>query len=123
MTRWMMAVIVVVGLAVGVVWSGAGMPEAKAAETAAMYVEETVVGTILASQKMYAAEEVEWYRGELRVDRAEAEDSALEAGQVLKVPSLADARAAVKPAGGRTGERGARDKPAPMRYDSRPIFD
>ena len=85
MTRWVIAVIVVVGLAVGVVWSGAGMPEAKAAETAAMYVEETVVGTILASQKMYAAEEVEWYRGELRVDRAEAEDSALEAGQVLKV--------------------------------------
>ena len=86
MTRWMIAVIVVAGLAVGVVWSGAGTAaEAKAAEAAVMYVEETVVGTILTSQQMYAEEELVWYQGELRVDRAEAEDSTLEAGQVLNV--------------------------------------
>ncbi len=105
MKRWVMAVIVVAGLAVAIVPGGSRTAEAKAADAAAMYVEETVVGTaeakaaeaavmyleemvvgtVLASQKMYTEEEVVWYRVELRVDRTAAEDSTLEAGQVLNV--------------------------------------
>ena len=104
MTRWMIAVAVLIGWTVAVVSGGSRTAEAKAAEAAAMYLEETVVGTaearaeaavmyleetvvgtILASQKMYTEEEIVWYRGELRVDSAEAEDSTLNAGQVLNV--------------------------------------
>lgn len=85
MKRWVIAVIVVVGLAVAIVPGGSSTAEEKAAAAAVMYLEETVVGTIVASQRMYVGQEVEWYRSELRVDRAEAEDSTLKAGQVLNM--------------------------------------
>ncbi|UCC67261.1 MAG: hypothetical protein JSV79_08980, partial [Armatimonadota bacterium] len=57
----------------------------KSAAAAGMYLEETVVGTILDAQRVYVAEEVEWYQCELRVDVAESEGSGVEVGDVLKV--------------------------------------
>ncbi len=85
MMRWAMAAAAAAVCAAGLVWTG---PESVAEESAAaagMYLEETVVGTIVDAERMYREEEVDWYRCELRVDVVESESGALEAGDMLEV--------------------------------------
>ncbi len=87
--RWAIVLSVILACAVGVVWAGAeeaGPQSATAtAAAAAMYLEETVVGTMLEAQRMYAVGMMEWWLGELRVDTVESEETTLEAGQGLRL--------------------------------------
>lgn len=85
MMRWVIAVAAAVICTAGLAWGGARNVEAQSAAAAGMYLEATVVGTILDAQRMYRAEEVEWHRSKLRVDVVESENGELEAGDVLKV--------------------------------------
>jgi len=56
---------------------------AKAASSHTMYQVEQIVGTVLSSQRMYEAEGIAWYSGELRLD--EPGNSGRKAGEVLSV--------------------------------------
>ena len=85
MMRWFIAMAAALACMVGLVWASAEGATEKSAAAAGMYLAETVVGTILDAQSVYAAEEVEWHRCELRVDVAESEGSGVEVGDVLKV--------------------------------------
>lgn len=57
----------------------------KVAESEAMYRVEELVGTLIATQKMYSSDAGMWYRGELRVDEAPGERSERKAGEVLPI--------------------------------------
>jgi len=64
---------------------GAEDAAAKAASAQAMYQVEELVGTLVATLKMYSSEGAMWYKGELRVDEAPGEKSAHKPGDVLPI--------------------------------------
>jgi hypothetical protein len=57
----------------------------KVAASEAMYRVEELVGTLIATQKMYSSDGGMWYKGELRVDGAPGEGSERNAGEVLPI--------------------------------------
>ena len=86
--RWWAMMVAPVVCAAGLVCSDARSAEevaGKVGAARAMYGIEELVGTIVRAQRMYSSEGVEWYKGDLRVDEAQGEESKRQAGEVMAV--------------------------------------
>lgn len=85
MMRWAIAAAAALVCTAGLVWASAEAATEKSAAAAGMYLEETVVGTILTANRMYESDGSEWYDCDLRVDEVEAEKPGVRVGEVLRV--------------------------------------